>query len=144
MRNDILPYNPAHRLRLPRVEPRQQVIPTKEELLRLLDAISQEPVQFRVYFTLAILTGMRRGELAALRWVDIGESHICVSRSRSQVTGIGIVEGKTKNGKTRFVPISASVRQLLIEEYQGYFMWWHTHPDYPYEPVEPTDYIFCG
>lgn len=142
VRNDILPYNPAHRLRLPKVEPRQQIIPTKEELLRLLDAVTREPTVFRVYYTLAILTGMRRGELAALRWNDIEDHHIKVSRSRSQVTGVGIVEGKTKNGKTRFVPLHREMHHMLTNDLIDFYIYDHLEQSLQEHPLWPSDHIF--
>jgi len=47
-------------------------------------------------------TGMRIGELQALQWSDISDDMITVSKSWSPVFGIG----PTKNGKTRYVPIT--------------------------------------
>lgn len=117
VRNDILVYNPAHRLSLPRVEQKPQFIPSKEELLRLIDIImGQEPV-FRVYYILAIVTGCRRGELAALRWQDFDHEQgvLRISKSRSQIAGLGVVEGNTKNGKTRYISLDTTVQRLLMQ-----------------------------
>ena len=38
---------------------------------RLLKIIMDEPILYKAYYTMAIATGLRRGELCALRWKDI-------------------------------------------------------------------------
>ena len=65
--NDILLYNPAHRVRGIRVEKKAQPIPSEFEMRKLLQCILQEPLLYRVFYLTAIATGMRRGELCALR-----------------------------------------------------------------------------
>ena len=70
-RNDILLYNPAHRVRGIRVERKVQPIPSEFEMRKLLQCILQEPLLYRVFYLTAIATGMRRGELCALRWNDL-------------------------------------------------------------------------
>ena len=62
-RNDILLYNPAHRVRGIRVEKKVQRIPDEFEMRKLLQCILQEPLLYRVFYLTAIATGMRRGEL---------------------------------------------------------------------------------
>lgn len=70
-RNDILLYNPAHRVRGIRVEKKVQRVPAEFEMRKLMQCILQEPLLYRVFYLTAITTGMRRGELCALRWNDL-------------------------------------------------------------------------
>lgn len=52
---------------------------------RLLEQLEQEPLQERVFFTLALLTGYRLGELLGLEWQDIDfESGVISVRRTSQ------------------------------------------------------------
>ena len=108
-RNEIIQKNPARMLDLPMTEERRQMIPTPEEARAIIDAICNEPYVYTAFYFLAIYTGCRRGELAALRWNDFwveGDSAILtVRRSRSIVAGQGVVEGKNKNGKTFYQPL---------------------------------------
>lgn len=98
-RNDILLYNPAHRVRGIRVEKKVQRVPAEFEMRKLIQCILQEPLLYRVFYLTAITTGMRRGELCALRWNDLhGGGVVTVQHSRSSVLGQGIVESSTKNG----------------------------------------------
>ena len=97
-KNDIIPFNPAHRVRKKFAEKEKQHIPQKYEMQRLLKIIMDEPILYKAYYTMAIATGLRRGELCALRWKDItGPFEFTIRHSRSCVAGQGIVESDTKN-----------------------------------------------
>src|SRR5581483_10430100 len=75
------------------------------------------PVERRVRIVLAVYTGLRRGELAALRWedVDLEAGTLFVHRSRDFDTG---ETSTTKTGRARRVPIEPTLRPLL-EAMQG-------------------------
>ena len=64
-KNDIIPFNPAHRVRKRCAEKEKQHIPQKYEMQRLLKIIMDEPILYKAYYTMAIATGLRRGELCA-------------------------------------------------------------------------------
>ena len=117
-RNEVIQTNPARMIDLPTTNRMEQHIPTVQEVQRLLQALSMEPRHFRVFYLLAMATGCRRGELCALRWSDFrsvsGGFILTVSRSRSSVPGKGIVEGSTKNGKSREVYLSSDLRGILL------------------------------
>ena len=87
-KNDIIPFNPAHRVRKKCAEKEKQHIPQKYEMQRLLKIIMDEPILYKAYYTMAIATGLRRGELCALRWEDItGPFEFTIRHSRSYVAG---------------------------------------------------------
>lgn len=117
-RNEIIQTNPARMIDLPTTNRMEQHIPTVQEVQRLLQALSMEPRHFRVFYLLAMATGCRRGELSALQWSDFTGTQngllLTVSRSRSSVPGKGIVEGSTKNGKSREVYLSSDLRGILL------------------------------
>lgn len=79
-----------------------------------LIVIQNEPILYRAYYTLAITTGLRRGELCALQWRDItGACELTVRRSRSCASG-QIVESDTKSHRERIVTIPLGIWELLM------------------------------
>ena len=79
-----------------------------------LIVIQNEPILYRAYYTLAITTGLRRGELCALQWRDItGACELTVRRSRSCASG-QIVESDTKSHRERIVTIPLGIWKLLM------------------------------
>jgi integrase len=82
-----------------------------EEVLALVRAAANE--QDGVLFLVAAFSGLRRGELLALRWddVDFEGSAIRVERSFDHMAG----ESTTKSGKSRSVPMVEPVAQALAK-----------------------------
>jgi integrase len=72
--------------------------------------------QFRSLFAVAAGTGMRAGELFALRVEDVNLNDGVVTVRRSIVEG---EEGTPKNGETRHVPIDASVVAEISKHLSG-------------------------
>ena len=116
VKNDILLYNSARRVDKLRVKKPQQRIPQAWEMQKLLQCILQEPLLYRVYYLLALSTGLRRGELCALRWQDLhGGNQLLIHHSRSTVVGKGVIESDTKSHRTRVVVLPQLVFDYLGE-----------------------------
>lgn len=90
---------------------------TAEEVRTILEALDAEPLKWRVYVSLLIDTGMRRGEATALEWkdVDFRGQTITVSKTACYTPAKGVYTNSPKNGHTRVVPIGADMVQLLRE-----------------------------
>ena len=117
-RNEIISKNPARMIDLPNAEHRQQFIPTDQQIQDLILALLDEPYHYKLFYVLAMYTGCRRGELCALRWNDFVivekyRSVLTVSRSRTVVAGQGVVEGPTKNGRSRSIALSEDMTSLV-------------------------------
>ena len=67
--------------------------------------------------SVSLSTGCRRGELCALQWSDFtfrkDSLLLTISRSRSNVAGKGIVEGSTKNGRSREIYLSGELCGII-------------------------------
>jgi integrase len=109
----LLARNPADafKKRLPKIERKEITTLTVEQSGRLLDAIRRMHIYWPVL--LAITTGMRRGEILALRWrnVDFDRGTIRVVQSLEQ-TKDGIRFKDAKTGRSRAITLPA----FLIEE----------------------------
>ena len=51
-KNDIIPFNPAHRVRKKHFEKEVQHIPQKYEMRKLMQTIRDEPILYRAYYCL--------------------------------------------------------------------------------------------
>ncbi len=116
-RNEIIQKNPARMIDLPTTKRKEQFIPTEAATQKLLEILLDEPWEYKVFYVLAIYTGCRRGELCGLKWSDFRldgySSVLTVSRSRSIVVGRGVIEGPTKNGRSRTIAISEDITSFL-------------------------------
>lgn len=85
---------------------------TAEESERFLAAVREVRPRWFPFFLTALRTGLRLGELAALRWgeVDFTSRKIHVRRSYSHGA-----ETTPKNGKGRSIPMSAQLYTTLAE-----------------------------
>jgi integrase len=72
-----------------------------EEARRFLEAAADDPLE--ALYVLAITTGMRQGELLALRWqdIDLDAGTVQVQRAVSRVRRGGFVEGEPKSARSR-------------------------------------------
>ncbi len=108
----VLTKNPCAGLTVKVIEPKQSVL-NQGEVDVLLREAKNLGHRFYEIWAIAVFTGMRSGELYALRWhdVDIESGRIYVTRSWSSTGGFG----PTKSRRNRVVPISGSLRKLLLE-----------------------------
>jgi integrase len=119
--HQLLARNPADvfKKRLPKVERREMTALTAEQSQQMLDAIRRNRVYWPVL--LALATGMRRGEILALRWgnVDLDRSSLRVVESLEQ-TKAGLRFKAPKSEKARAVTLPAfagdELRRLKREQ----------------------------
>lgn len=106
----LITRNPALGVRVSIAESNQLALNRNEIDVLLAEG---KAVQHRFYphWCLAILTGMRSGELHALRWTDIDfvSGFISISKSWTRFNG----EGPTKTAKNRVCPLSQECRKFL-------------------------------
>ncbi len=98
--------NPVRMVRKPPSPPGRSRVISEAELTRILDALTPRPTRrvspwMKPLVEFAIETAMRRGELLALKWIDIDLN--------IRVAHLPI----TKNGEGRFVPLSSRAIAIL-------------------------------
>jgi integrase len=86
----------------------------QEEIRKFLKVAKQKSLQTEVFYTLALETGMRKGELCGLIWGDINFEAGMVSVIRTLLkSGINPILGTPKNGKSRTIKLSKTTVELL-------------------------------
>ena len=97
---DIIKSNPADKVKLPKVEKFEPEIVTAKIAQEILDEAEGTPWHTALY--LAFYSGVRRSEMAGLRWRDVNFEECCIAieRGRVAVKG-GSVESKPKSKSSR-------------------------------------------
>ena len=112
---ELIGVNPAHGVKSPKVAPGRVRYLQPGELRAVLTAC---PEWLRPIAGLAVATGMRRGEILGLRWLDVDSK------------GGRIMLPQTKNGEARIVYLNKLAQQALASVSS--------------EDAKPTDLVFTG
>ena len=104
VRWNLIAINPATGVRAPKGESKEMNVWTAVEASRFLDAVTDD--RLAAVWTLALHTGLRRGELAGLRWtdVDLKAGTLTVAQQRTTANHAIVVT----------TPKAKSQRQLLL------------------------------
>lgn len=107
--------NVAEKAKPPRVNLRRVKAPSVEAIRSVIEAAAERDPRLAPMLMLAALTGMRRGELCALRWTDVDfeRAELDVSRSVVVVPG-GLAEKGTKTHRFRIVALDEVGMALLM------------------------------
>ncbi|MBE6442235.1 MAG: site-specific integrase [Desulfovibrio desulfuricans] len=104
VKRDLCVFPEHLHFEMPKVDNQKTEVLTDDELARLLKALDEEPNQdAAALIRLALVTGMRKGALLALRWDDC-------DFDRSIITLRGEA---AKKGKTDFIPMTPAARSVL-------------------------------
>ncbi len=84
------------------------------EVRKFLEAAKEESIQAEVFYTLALGTGMRKGELCGLKWIDVDFKKNTIRVTRTlQKPGPEPVFGPPKNKQPRTITVAPTIFQLL-------------------------------
>jgi integrase len=130
-RKDLLARNPADRADPPRPS-NEQVgrALTPDELRRLLEGF--RPTVYYLPVLLAVLTGLRRGELLALRWSDLDAAAgtLRIERAIELTTEFGQQLKEPKNWRShRTISIDQALVTLLVAERERHERLWAGVPE---------------
>ena len=111
----LVQYNAASKATPPAAVRKTPEYFQPEQIKAILSALEDEPEKWKVLTHLLIVTGCRRGEIAALKWskVDLEGGRLEISANLCYSKEKGIYETTTKTGNVRFVNIPAETAALL-------------------------------
>jgi integrase len=117
VKNGLVRTNPCSQVEPPKVRRKKMEFLTPEEVLAVADAITP---RYRTLVLMAAYTGMRAGELAALRveHLDLLRGRVRVEESASDVGG-ELLFGPTKMDEPREVALPRFLVELLARECEG-------------------------
>jgi integrase len=97
----LLARNPAEAVEPPKPSHHEMVVLDGEQIAELLDSVTDTP--FHIPVLLAVTTGMRRGEILALRWSDVdlerGTLAVTQTLEKSRRAGLQFKPPKTKRSR---------------------------------------------
>jgi integrase len=107
-KDKIIPVNPVEDIEIPKKQAKQRKTLTPNELVKIFKSLETSRWIWSAKFML--VTGIRRGELIALKWsdVDIENKRLRIDESVSD-SGIG----DTKSSKVHYVPLSKKSIEYL-------------------------------
>jgi len=115
MKEGILGRNPVEAVNRPMVEKTEMQILTEEQARRMV--IATHGIRYGALFYLALITGMREGELLGLKWSDLDWERgiISIQRQLQRIRGKGIVfsQPKTKAGRRQIKLGQATIERLV-------------------------------
>lgn len=113
--DNLILRNPCTGIKKLKVVKQKMKFWTTAEFKCFIDAIDEKDYVDKVFFTTAYLTGMRAGEMLALRWedIDFGRNEIHVSKTMSRVGGENIVTTPKSTNSNRYITINAKLAEML-------------------------------
>ena len=118
--------NPTEDCIIPKVQKQEMKILHPEDMKAYLEAAEKRGVLPMFYLELA--SGIRKGELAALRWEDLDVEHRTISVSKQALGGLGkelVVNRPKAENSIRAISIPQDAVDLLVREHEK-------HPENPY------------
>jgi integrase len=148
----MIPHNVSDAVKAPRPAPEEMHPLSPEEARKLIEAAHGDKLE--ALYVLAVHTGMRQGELLALRWedVDLNEGIIRIRHTLARSGGrIALGEPKTKRSRHPVHLTGAAVEALkahleqqledierLGDLYRDHGLVFTSGGRHPYQPHEPV------
>lgn len=115
LRKNMVPYNPAERVAMPKAEKFESGYYTAEQVHTMFEALVEEPLLPLIKVT--VIYGLRRSELLGLKWANINfkAGTVAIRHTVSKCTST-VAKDKTKNISSRRVyPMLPEIREILLE-----------------------------
>ena len=141
---DLLKENPSQGIAFPRNKKEMDFYDEKE-VNKLLEVLKTANKKHAMFIRLAVLSGMRHGEISALTIenVDFKNNQIFVKHSMNFEKDVGFFLGPTKNKKERTVPMP----QDFMKEFKAYVNGVKKNRIYfgkEWRGIEGMNLVFCN
>lgn len=115
VKEEVISKNVSDKATVPKAVKQEAGFFQAEQIDKMLVALQDEPLKYRVAFCLLLDTGIRRGELIGLRWGDINfdTSTVNITNNVVYTEETGLIEQTTKGDEGRFIELSPKLTPLL-------------------------------
>jgi integrase len=118
VKNKLISFNPSMGVSLPKLPKYKARVLTVEEQQKLMESLKGE--RLKAAFLVLLFTGIRRGELLALKWSDINFKNKTITINKNLIRTRGQSKNKlmiksTKTEDIRILPMSNIVWEALKE-----------------------------
>ena len=109
---ELITKNVAAKTKLPKADKEELTVWNEQEVQLFLKAAQDS--RYSIVFHMALVTGMRQGELLGLRWkdVDLEKGHLTISQTLSHDGKAFLLGGKTKSSLRKILLPSSTVVKL--------------------------------
>ena len=113
---DYINYNINQKIEKPKIRRKEIECYSKEDVIKLLNILNDEPLKYQSIILLALDSGIRRGELTGLTWddIDFKNKSIKINKTTQYIKELGIFEKCTKSQNSdRIIYISDKAINIL-------------------------------
>ncbi|AAP08256.1 MULTISPECIES: tyrosine-type recombinase/integrase [Bacillus] len=109
---ELITKNVAAKTKLPKADKEELTVWNEQEVQLFLKAAQDG--RYSIVFHMALVTGMRQGELLGLRWkdVDLEKGHLIISQTLSHDGKTFLVGGKTKSSLRKILLPASTIAKL--------------------------------
>lgn len=109
---ELITKNVASKMKLPKGDKEELTVWDEQEVQLFLKATQDS--RYSIVFHMALVTGMRQGELLGLRWkdVDLEQGHLTISQTLSHDGKTFLLGGKTKSSLRKILLPASTVAKL--------------------------------
>lgn len=138
----LILFNPAHRASPPKAERPEVNYFQVEDIQRINECLSNEPIKWRLFVHLLMITGCRRGEIAGLQWdnIDLDKRKISIQGNLIYTKDKGVF---LDTPKTKTSIRTVSVPEETIELIKEYKLWQIEQMMLCGSKWSKTGFVFC-
>ena len=140
VRQRLIVKNPTDGTVIPKANHAPKQVLTETQLEKFMNVVRADPVWWDFFYT-ELTTGLRKGEICGLKWMDFDETagRLHIRRSVSKRSGGGVKVGETKTTTgNRSIQLPPSTVELLKNRKKKSFSDWIFHnPTVPELPLSP-------
>ena len=140
VKEGIIANNPTEGTAPPKIVAKEKRVLRRDELEKFIKELEGDEIWYDFFYT-AIMTGMRQGEICALRWEDFDEKNgtLRVAHSVDYLHGKPVIgETKTEEGKRTIYLPDSLWRVLSLRKQKALGAWVFPHPTRPEDPLNPS------